>query len=122
MLDEVHERNTDTDILLAIISRIIPLRAQLWKEQQARQQDGHDTLETITPLKAIIMSATLNVQTLIHNKQLFGKMEAPPPVVEVQGRQFPVSVHFAKKTPTPETYLKRTVSKICKIHSKLPEG
>ena len=39
VLDEVHERNTDTDILLAIVSRIVPLRAKLWEEQQARLKD-----------------------------------------------------------------------------------
>eukprot|EP00750_Incisomonas_marina_P000046 INCI1003.1.p1 GENE.INCI1003.1~~INCI1003.1.p1 ORF type:complete len:1203 (+),score=238.03 INCI1003.1:512-3610(+) len=129
VLDEVHERNTDTDILLAIVSRIVPLRAKLWEEQQARLKDPQNgdaamnhPLADITPLKVIIMSATLNVQTLIHNKQLFGAMDEPPPVIQVEGRQFPVSVHFAKKTPSLETYLKRTVSKISKIHRKLPEG
>lgn len=88
VLDEVHERNTDTDILLAIVSRIVPLRAKLWQEQQERvNQDpeaaAQHPLANITPLKVIIMSATLNVQTLIHNKQLFGSMSEPPPVIQV---------------------------------------
>ena len=62
VLDEVHERNTDTDILLAIVSRIVPLRAKLWQEQQERLQAratageaspaADDTLAQITPLKA----------------------------------------------------------------------
>ena len=47
-------------------------------------------LADITPLKVIIMSATLNVQTLIHNKQLFGAMDEPPPVIQVVHHQFAI--------------------------------
>ncbi len=32
ILDEAHERNLNTDILLGLLSRIVPLRAQMHKE------------------------------------------------------------------------------------------
>jgi hypothetical protein len=114
VLDEVHERNADTDLLLAIVSRIVPLRAAMWKEHEEARRAGRAppplpalpqeegggggggsgaaaaySAPEVTPLKVIIMSATLNVQALIRNKQLFGAMETPPPVIQVrQHRMF----------------------------------
>ena len=41
------------------------------------------------------MSATLRVEDFSENKRLF---PTPPPVISVDGRQFPVSIHFNKKT------------------------
>ena len=48
-----------------------------------------------TPLKLIIMSATLRVEDFTGNQRLF---PAPPPVVHVPARQYPVTVHFARRT------------------------
>ena len=48
-----------------------------------------------TPLKLIIMSATLRVEDFTGNQRLF---PVPPPVVHVPARQYPVTVHFAKRT------------------------
>ena len=47
ILDEAHERNLNTDLLLGLLSRVIPLRAQFAAKKQ------------LAPLKLIIMSATL---------------------------------------------------------------
>ncbi|VEN64053.1 unnamed protein product, partial [Callosobruchus maculatus] len=44
----------------------------------------------------------------------------PPRVINVESRQFPVTVHFNKRTP--DSYLKEALNKIRKIHTKLPEG
>lgn len=48
------------------------------------------------------MSATLRVKDFTDNERLF---HHKPPVVDVESRQFPVSSHFAKKTPVRD-YLK----------------
>uniref|UniRef100_A0A8C6YD90 Activating signal cointegrator 1 complex subunit 3 n=1 Tax=Naja naja TaxID=35670 RepID=A0A8C6YD90_NAJNA len=79
ILDEAHERSVYTDILIGLLSRIVPLRA---KKGQ--------------PLKLIIMSATLRVEDFTANQKLF---PVPPPVIQVDARQFPVTVHFNKRTP-----------------------
>jgi hypothetical protein len=49
----------------------------------------------LQPLKLIIMSATLRIEDFVGNERL---CPTPPPVVKVSARQFPVTVHFSKKT------------------------
>ncbi|XP_030748203.1 probable ATP-dependent RNA helicase kurz [Sitophilus oryzae] len=100
ILDEAHERTVYTDILIGLLSRIVPLR----------KKKGD-------PLKLIIMSATLRVSDFTENQRLF---KVAPPVINVESRQFPVTTHFNKRTV--ENYLKEAYSKVIKIHSKLPEG
>lgn len=100
ILDEAHERSSYTDILIGLLSRIVPLR----------NKKGN-------PLKLIIMSATLRVEDFTLNTKLF---KLPPPVITVEARQFPVTIHFQKNTP--DDYVKESYRKILKIHSKLPEG
>lgn len=56
------------------------------------------------PLKLIIMSATLRLSDFTDNKRLF---KVPPPVINVEARQFPVTVHFNKRTD--ENYLKAVI-------------
>uniref|UniRef100_A0A0A1XCG5 RNA helicase n=1 Tax=Zeugodacus cucurbitae TaxID=28588 RepID=A0A0A1XCG5_ZEUCU len=100
ILDEAHERSAYTDILVGLLSRIVPLR----------QKRGD-------PLKLIIMSATLRVDDFIGNPKLF---KYPPPVLKVEARQFPVTVHFQRRTPS--DYLQEAFKKTAKIHSQLPDG
>lgn len=100
IIDEAHERNVNTDILIGMLSRVVKLRRQKSK-----------------PLKLIIMSATLRVADFSENKQLF---PTPPPVLKVDARQYPVSVHFDKKTKF--DYLDEAFKKTCKIHKRLPPG
>ena len=101
ILDEAHERSVYTDILIGILSRVVPARA--------KRND---------PLKLIIMSATLCVDHFIKNTNLFQKIK--PPVISVESRQFKVTVHF-NRTTNPN-YLAEAYKKVCKIHSKLPRG
>ncbi|XP_043103602.1 probable ATP-dependent RNA helicase DHX37 [Puntigrus tetrazona] len=101
IIDEAHERSVYTDILIGLLSRIVPLR----------NKKG-------LPMKLIIMSATLRVEDFTENKRLF---RAPPPVIKVEARQFAVTVHFNKRTPL-EDYTGEAFRKICKIHRMLPPG
>lgn len=41
------------------------------------------------------MSATLRVEDFRDNKRLFPD---PPPAISVDGRQYPVTIHFNKRT------------------------
>lgn len=63
------------------------------------------------------MSATLRLEDFTLNKRLF---KCVPPVIKVETRQFPVTVHFNKRTN--ENYLKESFNKAVKINTKLPEG
>ena len=100
VIDEAHERSVYTDILIGLLSRIVPLRSKKGKQ-----------------LKLVIMSATLRVEDFTSNSHLFSRA---PHTVSVESRQFPVTVHFNKRTP--EDYLGEAYRKVCKIHRTLPLG
>eukprot|EP00980_Cylindrotheca_fusiformis_P030075 scaffold24314_cov250-Cylindrotheca_fusiformis.AAC.1 len=130
VLDEAHERNLNTDVLIGLLSKTIPLR------KQASAEDS-----SLVPLRLILMSATLRVEDFTNNESLFPT--GPPSVVRVPGRTFPVSIHHSKHTELKDYGKSFTVSqtqrvliaysrfwivetaafkKICKIHRKLPQG
>jgi ATP-dependent RNA helicase DHX37/DHR1 len=48
------------------------------------------------PLKLVIMSATMAADEIAANARLFPA--GPPPVVTVEARQHPVTVHFSRTT------------------------
>ncbi|KAI1717169.1 helicase associated domain (HA2) domain-containing protein [Ditylenchus destructor] len=100
VIDEAHERSMYTDVLIGLLSRICVAR-----------------LKRGTPLKLVIMSATLRLSDFVHER-LFPKIR--PKVINVASRQFPVTVHFERHTP--EDYLKAAFKKVCKIHQQLPVG
>lgn len=106
VVDEAHERSVNTDILIGILSRVIKLRRELAQEDP-----------TVKPLKLVIMSATLRVDDMTQNQALFS---LPPPVVEVEGRQHPVTMHFARRTHY--DYVEEAFKKISRGHRKLPPG
>ncbi|KIK99635.1 hypothetical protein PAXRUDRAFT_822554 [Paxillus rubicundulus Ve08.2h10] len=107
VIDEAHERSMNTDILIGVLSRVLKLREQMWKEGK----DG------VKPLRLIIMSATLRVSDFAENKTLF---PFPPPVINVSARQHPVTIHFNRRTPS--DYVNEAIKKTAKIHSRLPPG
>lgn len=72
----------------------------------------------IFPLKLVLMSATLRVEDFISGQRLFCD---PPPVIEVPARQFPVTVHFSKRTEIVD-YIGQAYKKVLAIHKKLPHG
>lgn len=63
------------------------------------------------------MSATLRLADFTENSRLF---RSPPPVVSVDSRQYPVTVHFARRTAS--DYVSESYRKACKVHSQLPAG
>lgn len=107
IIDEAHERNINTDILIGMLSRILKLRRQY----NEKNPDKYKVL------KLIIMSATLRVSDFSENPLLF---KTPPPILKVDARQYPVNVHFNKRTKA--EYLDEAFRKTCKIHKKLPPG
>ncbi|KAI1477943.1 P-loop containing nucleoside triphosphate hydrolase protein [Daldinia eschscholtzii] len=106
IIDEAHERSVNTDILVGMLSRVVKLREEMSNEDPKP-----------APLKLIIMSATLRVDDFIKNKTLF---PTPPPVLNVEGRQHPVTMHFARQTRY--DYVDEAFKKIMRGHRKLPPG
>lgn len=100
LIDEAHERSMYSDVLIGMLSRIVPLRSK-----------------TARPLRLVIMSATLRLDDFTH-KKLFPLLT--PKVIKVDARQFPVSVHFEKRTP--DDYIASAFRKTCRIHETLPPG
>lgn len=107
IIDEAHERRTNTDILIGMVSRIVDLRESMRKEDPE-----------IMPLKLIIMSATLRISDFLENPNLFRR--GPPPLIQAEGRQYPVTIHFTRRTQ--RDYVEEVFTKISKGHKKLPPG
>lgn len=107
VIDEAHERSVNTDILIGMLSRIVETRRNL-----AVKNSKHK------PLKLIIMSATLRITDFTLNSTLF--RNGPPPIVQAEGRQYDVTVHFSKKTR--RDYVDEAYEKIKRGHRKLPPG
>jgi ATP-dependent RNA helicase DHX37/DHR1 len=108
VVDEAHERSVACDVLVGLLSRIVPLRQSLYEETRGE----------IKPLKLIVMSATLRVADFRDNLRLFPH---PPPLIEVAVRRFPVTTHFARKTEV-FRYVDAAYDKVRQIHKKLPPG
>ncbi|PNS14406.1 hypothetical protein CAC42_3692 [Sphaceloma murrayae] len=108
VIDEAHERSVNTDILIGLLSRIVELREDLSKEKP----------DDYYPLKLVIMSATMRVEDFTRNTILF--KQGPPPIVQAEGRQYPVVNHFARQTK--RDYLEEMFSKVSRGHRKLPKG
>ncbi|KAK9461101.1 P-loop containing nucleoside triphosphate hydrolase protein [Lipomyces oligophaga] len=106
IIDEAHERNVNTDILIGVLSRVLKLRLDLSKESTS-----------VKPLRLVIMSATLRVSDFAENATLFS---IPPPVLKVEARQFSVAKHFSRRTA--HNYIDEAFNKISKIHKRLPPG
>lgn len=132
--DEAHERSMYSDVLIGLLTRIAPYRFRVG-----------------SPLKLVIMSATLRLDDFINKRHIVDSMHfyvhtssffsvllrvldalayetiafrlfslSPPPVLRIDARQYPVSVHFEKRTP--ENYLIAAFHKICEIHEKKAPG
>ncbi|XP_046400356.1 probable ATP-dependent RNA helicase DHX35 [Ischnura elegans] len=102
MLDEVHERTLNTDIVMGLLKKIIKKNKRL---------------------KLIISSATVDANQL---KQFFnfnkrGKEEDDTAtIMTIEGRLYPVDIHYVKE-PVPD-YVRGVVDTVLKIHSTEPRG
>ncbi len=84
-----------SDILIGLLSRIVPLREQLVKDNKLHEG------KKVFKLKLIIMSATLRVEDFTNNRSLFP--DSIPPVINIDARQFPVSIlPFQSLFPSPD--------------------
>ena len=72
-------------VCAGLLSRVVPLRRTM----------SQGPAPTVQSLKLLIMSATLRIDDFTANRRLF---PTAPPVVHVPARQFPVTVHFNRRT------------------------
>lgn len=72
----------------------------------------------VKPLKLVIMSATLRISDFTENARLF--RYGSPPLLKAEGRQYPVTVHFARRTRM--DYVEEAFQKVKRGHRKLPPG
>jgi ATP-dependent RNA helicase DHX37/DHR1 len=113
VIDEAHERSVYTDILIGLLSRIVPLRNKVRLRcffiilNKNKNKLFHSEKKKGNPLKLIIMSATLRVEDFTENRRLFKEI---PPTIKVDSRQYPVSIHFNKNTY--EDYLSEAYKKV----------
>lgn len=75
VVDEVHERDVDTDLLLVVLKRVM-------EDRKARN----------IPLKVVLMSATIDPR--LFQEYFPDEQGAPAKVIEIPGRTFPVTKHF----------------------------
>jgi ATP-dependent RNA helicase DHX37/DHR1 len=94
-----------------------------WQTLHADQQEkirsglNIEQKDIFSPLKVVLMSATLQLKDFISNRRLF---DVIPPAVRVPVRQFPVTVHFSKRTR--DDYLGQAYKKVLSINERLPPG
>ncbi|KAJ8614029.1 hypothetical protein CTAYLR_009615 [Chrysophaeum taylorii] len=103
IVDEAHERSLNTDVLLGLLSRAVPLR---------RETNG------IAPLKLVIMSAS-GLEDVVSHEGLW--RGARPRTLEIPGRQHPVAIHFARETRL-DDYVAAASEQTRRLHETEPPG
>ena len=106
IVDEVHERDVDSDLLLVVLKRLLA----------DRKAKGN-------PIKVILMSATID--PTLFQQYFRDDQGVPSKVIEVPGRSFPVEKHFldefvpelAKAPGAGEAFAQDSVAKY--LHNEL---
>jgi small subunit ribosomal protein S24e len=75
IVDEVHERDVDTDLLLVVLKRLLADRKAKGK-----------------PIKVVLMSATID--PTLFQRYFPDERNEPAKVIDIPGRSFPVEKHF----------------------------
>lgn len=70
----------------------------------------------VTPLKLIIMSATLQVEDFLTS----GIFQSTPAIIEIPSRAYPIAVHYSVTTPL--DYVKAAARKAAEVHRCYPPG
>jgi pre-mRNA-splicing factor ATP-dependent RNA helicase DHX15/PRP43 len=99
VLDEAHERGLQSDILLALLKKLI---------NQKRDQPH------LGQLKLVVMSATIEIDRFVNY------FEEQVPVLSIPGRCFPVEIYYTREPE--EDYLKAAVRTAVQIHTTQPKG
>lgn len=93
IFDEFHERSLDADLGLALALN----GRQLFR----------DPADGATPLKLLVMSATLDGANVA---DLLGEKDHPAPIVRSEGRQYPVQVHYHEPWQAGEAIAPRVIN------------